>query len=152
MAHCYRTAGCALLMAVVLAAGCGEAPPPIVNVEGTVRLGGKPLNKVRVVFISLSKAGKGYIASGVTDEEGRYRLTRDGQPGACAGENRVLVQESDAPRELLGESLEAQAGLVKYYQSLGNRPIPALYGTAVQSPLRATVTADQEKYDFDLKP
>jgi hypothetical protein len=139
-------------VALALSAGCGEAPPPIIDVQGVVRLGGKPLNKARVVFISQSTAGQGYMASGLTDEEGRYRLTRDGQPGARAGENRVLVQESDPPRELLGESLEAQDRLVKYYQSLGNRPIPGKYGTVVQSPLRTTVKAEQTEYDFDLIP
>jgi hypothetical protein len=139
-------------MALALSVGCAETPPPIINVEGIIRLGGKPVAKARVVFIAQSQAAKGYTASGLTDDEGRYRLMRDGQPGACAGDNRVLVQESDPPRELLAESLEAQARLVKYYQSLANRPIPARYATVVQSPLRVTVTAEQTEFDFDLTP
>jgi hypothetical protein len=148
MASCYRTSVCALLLA--LAAGCGKAAPPIVPVEGVVRLDGKPLNKARILFLPQSEAGRDHIASGLTDETGRYQLTCNGQPGACAGEHRVLVLESDAPQELLGESPAAQAKLVGYYRSLGNRPIPGKYGSVVQSPLRATVTTDQTAYDFDL--
>jgi hypothetical protein len=117
---------------------------------GIVRLGGKPLNKARVVFIPQIDGGREYIASGVTDESGRYELTCNGQPGACAGENRVLVLESDIPTELRGESLQLQAKLVKYRESLGNRPIPGKYGTVVRSPLRATVTAERTQYDFDI--
>jgi hypothetical protein len=135
-----------------LAAGCGKPPPAILPAEGVVRLGGKPLNKARVMFIPQTGAGREYVASGLTDETGRYRLTCNGRPGACAGENRVLVLESDVPPELKGESLEVQARLVRYRQSLGNRPIPGQYGTAVNTPLKATVSPEQTEYNFDLAP
>jgi len=135
---------------VLLSAGCTKTPPSIVKAVGAVRLDGKPLKKARVVFIPQIEVGREYIASGLTDETGRYQLTCNGQPGACAGENRVLILESDAPPELLGESLEVQAKLVRYRQSLGNRPIPGKYGTVVRSPLRAAVTAEQTEYDFAL--
>jgi hypothetical protein len=148
MARCYRSAACALLVA--LACSCGKAPPEILKAEGIVRLDGKPLNKARVVFIPVADVGREYRASGLTDEAGRYRLTCNGQPGACAGENRVLVLEGDIPQELRGESLEVQARLVKYQESLGNRPIPGRYGTVAQSPLKATVKAGQTEYPLDL--
>jgi hypothetical protein len=148
MPRWYRIAVCALTAAWV--AGCGKVSPPIVKAEGVVRLGGKPLNKARVVFIPQIEGGQEYVASGLTDEVGRYRLTCNRQPGACAGENRVLILESDNPPELRGESLEVQAKLVQYRQSLGNRPIPGKYGTVVRSPLRATVTAEQTEYNFEI--
>jgi hypothetical protein len=137
------------ILVAVLSAGCAQAPPAVFKVTGVVRLGGKPLNRARVVFIP-QIAGRRYIASGQTDEAGRYQLVCNGQPGACAGENRVLILESSDPPELRGESLQVQAKLVKYRESLGNRPIPGKYGTAVRSPLRATVTAEQTEYDFEL--
>jgi hypothetical protein len=139
-----------LVLAAVLLAGCGKAPPPIVKVTGVVRLEGKPLNRARVVYLPQTADSREYIASGLTDETGRYQLTCNGQAGACAGENRVLILESDNPLELRGESLQVQAKLVKYRESLGNRPIPGKYGTAVRSPLRATVTNQNTEYDFDL--
>jgi hypothetical protein len=138
------------VLAAALLVGCGKTSPAIVKVTGVVRLGSKPLNKARVVFIPQVGTGPEYVASGLTDEAGRYQLTCNGQPGACTGENRVLVLESDNPPALRGESLEVQAKLVKYRQSLGNRPIPGKYGTAVRSPLRVTVTAEQTEYEFDL--
>ena len=148
MPRWYRIAVCAI--AAALPVGCGKAPPQIVKAEGVIRLGGRPLNKARVVFIPQGAAGREYVASGLTDEAGRYQLTCHGQPGACAGENQVLILESDNPPELRGESLEVQAKLVKYRQALGNRPIPGKYGTVVRSPLRATVAAGQTEYDFDI--
>jgi hypothetical protein len=138
------------VLVAALSTGCGKAPPPLIKVTGVVRLGGKPLHKARVVFIPQTAAGREYIASGLTDEAGRYQLICNGQPGACAGENRVLILESSDPSELRGESLQVQAKLVKYRESLGNRPIPGKYGTAVGSPLRATVTSAHTEYDFDL--
>lgn len=137
-------------LVAALAAGCAKAPPAIVKVTGVVRLSGKPLNKAQVVFIPQTAAGREYIASGLTDEAGRYQLTCNRQPGACAGENRVLILESADPPELRGESLQVQAKLVKYRESLGNRPIPGKYGTAVRSPLQANVTTEKTEYDFDL--
>jgi hypothetical protein len=139
----------AAAVVVALLAGCGKAPPPpIVVVEGVIRLDGKPLNKAQVRFIPVTDHGPEYMASGVTDEAGRFKLTCKGQPGACAGENRVLVTESDIPRHLQGEA--AQAELARYFQSLGGRPIPLKYGDLTQSPLAVTVTADQRDYPLEL--
>ncbi|MEN1678285.1 MAG: hypothetical protein AAGJ46_01735 [Planctomycetota bacterium] len=78
-------AGCSLAM------GCGggvEWAP----VEGTVTDNGRPAAGIQVTFEPL--AGKlGQIATGVTDEAGRYRLAGpDGQPdGAIVGPNRVTL-------------------------------------------------------------
>ena len=136
-------------LAVVLA-GCGKPPPPqIVEVEGVVRLEGKPLKNVAVRFVPVADDATEYVASGVTDEAGRFRLTCKGQTGACAGQNRVLVMEADIPRRLQDE--KAQAELAKYFQSLGGRPIPPKYANLVESPLTADVKADQKVYTFELK-
>ena len=95
----------AAAVVVALLAGCGKAPPPpIVEVEGVVRLDGRPLNRAQVRFLPLIDYGPEYVASGVTDEAGRFKLTCNGQPGACAGENRVLVTEADIPRPLQGKA------------------------------------------------
>jgi hypothetical protein len=135
---------------VAVLAGCGKPPPPqIVEVEGVVRLDGKPLKKAVVRFVPVADDASEYMASGETDEQGRFRLTCKGQAGACAGENRVLVMEGDIPRRLQGE--DAQAELHKYLRSLGERPIPAKYGNLAESPLTANVKADQKVYTFDLK-
>jgi hypothetical protein len=134
---------------VAVLAGCGKPPPQIIEVEGVVRLEGKPLKNVAVRFVPVADDATEYVASGVTDEAGRFRLTCKGQTGACAGQNRVLVMEADIPRRLQDE--KAQAELAKYFQSLGGRPIPPKYANLVESPLTADVKADQKVYTFELK-
>lgn len=136
--------------AVVLTAGCGgkKEPPQIVEVEGTVMLDGKPLNKVQVRFISTTEQGPEYIARGETDEKGQFKLTCHGQAGAVVGENRVTVIEGDIPEHLLPESAREKLG--QYLNALGNRPIPPRYGNAVDSPLHVTVTADKKAYPLTL--
>ena len=133
-----------------LAGGCGSgsAPPSIIEVEGTVLLDGKPLNKVEVQFIPATNYGREYLARGVTDDQGRFQLTCKGQPGACAGENYVLVKKSEIPRNLLSENKQVELRL--YLKSLGTEP-PVRYGNAAESPLRVTVTADQKEYDLKLE-
>jgi hypothetical protein len=139
----------AAAVVVALLAGCGKAPPPpIVEVEGVVRLDGKPLNRAQVRFLPMIDYGPEYVASGVTDEAGRFKLTCKGQPGACSGENRVIVTEADIPRHLQGEG--SQAELARYFQSLGGRPIPAKYSDLTQSTLSVIVKADQKDYSLDL--
>jgi hypothetical protein len=134
---------------LTLAAGCGKAPRPVlVEAGGTVRLDGKPLKNAEVRFIPPEGWGPEYVASGVTDGAGRFQLTCKGQPGACAGENRVLVLEAEIPGRLLGE--DAQVELAKYFRSLGGRPIPPRYGNLAESPLKADVKAGQKEYRFEL--
>jgi hypothetical protein len=132
-----------------LTMGCGKAPAPaIVEAEGFVRVDGKPLNKVEVRFVPIADSGMGYVATGVTDETGHFRLTCKGQPGACAGENRVLVLEAEIPARLQSE--DAQVELAQYFRSLGGRPIPPRYGNLAASPLTVTVKADQKHYPIEL--
>jgi hypothetical protein len=137
---------CGFAAAVVLAAGCAKAPPPLVPVGGVVRLDGKPLKHVLVRFIPKDDHGRDYLASGVTDDAGRFQLACAGKPGACAGENRVLVAEGPLPEHLVND----QAGLARYYDTLSGRPLPARYASLINSPLTAQVQAGQTEYDLDL--
>lgn len=96
----YRLWAVAGVLAAALVGGCGTGkpePPPIVPVEGVVLLEGRPLNKVVVQFQPATNHDPEYLATGVTDEKGRFKLTCKGQPGACSGENQVAVKEADFP-------------------------------------------------------
>jgi hypothetical protein len=140
----------AAFLCAALLVGCGKAPPPIVPAGGVVRLDGKPLNNVEVLFVPQIGFGPEYIARGVTDEEGQFFLTCKGQPGACACEHRVMIVEAELPADVKGESIAAQQALAEYLQSLGGRPLPKKYASLVESPLVVTVTAGQEEYPLDL--
>jgi hypothetical protein len=136
-----------------LSGGCAKEPPPlIVPAEGVVWLQGKPLKKVEVRFIPLIDHGPEYVATGVTDDKGRFTLTCNGQPGACAGENKVLILEAELPANLKGE--DALAELAKYFEALGGRPLPTQYANLAESPLKVTVSAERKEYfaTFDLQP
>jgi hypothetical protein len=147
----YRRAAAGFFLTVALVAGgCGgESAPAIVPAQGVVLLGGAPLPNAQVRFIPSIDLGAEYIASGVTDAQGRYTLECNGQPGACAAEHIVVVTEADIPAQLQSEN--AQRELAAYLKSLKNRPIPQNYSTLVSTPLRITVSEGQPEYNLELK-
>jgi hypothetical protein len=132
----------------ILYPGCGKTPPPILEVEGVVLLDGKPLNNVEVRFLPMIDQGSQYMARGITDKDGRFKLTCKGQAGACAGENRVVISEAEIPAHLKGE--KAQFELITYLQSLGGRPLPEKYTNLGDNPLVANVNPEQTEYNFVL--
>jgi hypothetical protein len=142
------SAGCCIAI-LLLTNGCKEPPPAILSAHGIVLLDGAPLPKANVRFIPQSKVGPEFIATGVTDDLGKYTLQCNGQPGACAGENIVLVAEGDIPKELQSET--AQRELAAYLRTLKNRPIPPTYSSPVSSPLHAAVIEGQPEYKLELK-
>jgi hypothetical protein len=146
-----RSWAAALAVAAALFAGCKgkPTPPPIVEAKGVVRVGGKPLNKAQVRFVPTVDYGSEYMATGVTDDAGRFTLTCKGVPGACSGENHVVVTEADIPARLQSET--AQAELARYLQTLKGRPIPPQFTNLANSPLTVTVQAGQTEYNLDLQ-
>ena len=112
-------------------------------------LGGAPLPNAQVRFIPSISLGAEYIATGVTDTQGHYRLECNGQPGACATDHIVIVTEADIPVELQSENKQRE--LAVFLKSLKNRPIPKNYSTLVSTPLRVTVTEGNPEYKLELK-
>jgi hypothetical protein len=138
-------------MTVVLA-GCSKAPPPIVPVNGVVKLNGQPLGNAEVRFIPQHEGLSGdYIGIAVTDDQGRFTLETNGQQGGCACVHMITVDEGPPPREARGESAKAQKAYADYAATLKNRPIPRKYATSAESPLTLTVTAGQSEYTIELK-
>jgi hypothetical protein len=130
--------------------GCNtQAPPEIVPAEGIVLLNGKPLAKAQVRFIPTMDVGPEFIATAITDEQGKFKLESNGQSGAAVGEHLVAVCESDPPQELLSESKQRE--LAVYLRSLQNRPIPPNYGSPVGSGLSATIAKDGAPIELKLK-
>jgi len=132
--------------------GCAQSRPAIVPVEGVLLLEGKPVPGAEVQFVPMERGlGPEFIASGTTDEQGRFTLVCLGQPGACACENRVIVTDAPPPDESRGPSARAQSAMSRHYAELKNRPLPAAYANVARTPLTVTVTADQGAYRLELK-
>jgi hypothetical protein len=135
---------------IVLAGGCGkEPPPPIVAAQGVVTVNGVPLPQAEVRFIPKIGYGADYIATGVTDAQGKFVLQCNGQPGACATENIVVVAEANIPPEYQGENRQRE--LAVYLRSLKNRPIPPNYASLVSTPLNISISEGQAEIKLELK-
>jgi len=87
----------AILLAVFLS-GCSGTRFQTAEVTGTVKLDGEPVEKVALEFEPAIEGVKEILptAYGMTDAEGRYRVTRvggqkGGAPGAVIGTNIVRI-------------------------------------------------------------
>jgi hypothetical protein len=143
-----------LLLVAVAAVGCSghqqeHRPPKLVPVHGVVRLSGKPVDGARVDFFNT--ASDQPSASGMTDAEGKFRLTTyaDGD-GAVPGKYRVAVTKAqDAGRH------EEKTAPPSFRLGGAPRPrwlIPQHYSNPATSDLQADVTdGENPEIVFDLK-
>ena len=122
--------------------GCGDGGPQIVPVTGVVTYKDKPIAKINVMFVPSD--GKGRIAEGTSDENGRFSLqTVEPGDGAMVGDYKVSFKYvSDIIPDMPGF-----AGGVKPEPS----PIPLKYSDENRSGFTATVEASNNEFKFDLK-
>jgi hypothetical protein len=100
----------------------------LAQVEGTVRMDGKPLAEATMVFVPVKKEGQ--RATGTTNEDGGYELTTGGnKKGARAGEYVVVITKKVAGKSVL----------------------PAVYGSEKTTPLKCTVKEGRNQFDIQLK-
>jgi hypothetical protein len=139
-------------IAIAIASGCASSRPAIVPVQGVLILDDKPVPNAEIQFVPMERGlGAEYIAFGTTDEQGRFTLLCNGQPGACACENRVIVADASPPESARGQSSASQMEMSRFYAGLKNRPIPPDYATAARTPLAVIVTAERGDYRIELK-
>ncbi|MGN6547916.1 MAG: Ig-like domain-containing protein [Aureliella sp.] len=132
--------------------GCGGSSdqPQLGQVTGTVKLDGKPLSGIAVVF----QPEGGRPARGRTDAEGKYELTYIRQTkGTKVGPNRVEIApseegEAEEEEEAAANAGEETAPPPKRPQSKKPK-VPARYN--VQSELKVNVKPGQNTFDFDLQ-
>lgn len=130
--------------------GCGGSgdQPELGQVSGTIKLDGKPLSGVAVVF----QPDSGRPARGVTNSEGKYELTYIRETrGTKVGHNRVEI----APSEEGGEDEDADelegdvdSPQVKQPANARKPSVPARYNT--KSELEADVKPGKNTFDFEL--
>jgi hypothetical protein len=142
----------ALYAGALLVVGCQKVPPAIVPVSGVVTVNGQPLPNALVTFTPmLEDFGAEYIATGITDEKGRFTVSCAIKEGAAVAETRVTIAEAPAPEGTRGMSEAAQNALTKHMNSQKNRPIPQNYKTLNGTPFVFPVTPDRTEYNLELK-
>ncbi len=160
-------------MVSVVMMGCGSGSTivkhdPVFPATGVVTLEGAPLEGATVILNSAVVDGKGWVASGVTDYQGKFEIaTRFGpsqvEKGALAGDYTAVVMKS-APAATAAPVTPQQGHLamvekMKEAANKKNKPgpvekadlaIPAKYTDPQKSPLRAKVGAGEPELKFSL--
>lgn len=144
-----------LIAVLAMLCGCGRHSLPA-TVEGTLRLRGKPLDNCLVVFLpeSVNEAQSARF-SGVTDEQGRYRLRSDDlRDGADAGSHRVIVEDlSVATGVHRRDHGEVDAEHPEVVPRLPTRRcrVPEMYSSTARTPLRRGVVPGHQVIDLELQ-
>lgn len=130
-----------LLAFFVNLVGCGRGLDTI-PVEGVLTYKGKPVPKIAVSF--MPEGGKGQIAQGTTDENGRFELqTRTPGDGAMAGE--YLVGFRFVPDEV--PEMPGFPGSKPVVS-----PLPRKYADSISSGVTASVSESSKNvFHFDLE-
>jgi len=141
----FRAARITLAAGLVALVGCGGGPR-LAQVEGTVKVNGKPLDKIQVEFWPEAGAPR---SRGVTDAEGRYTLTSDDgkRKGALVGRHKVVLRDIG----ILGDKFLGRAG-ENVDMAKGKRPrVSKLYSDPQNTPLKQEVTSGPNSIDLDVK-
>jgi hypothetical protein len=140
--------GVLLLFAVC---GCSRPDITFAPVEGTITRNGKPVPHAQVVFMA-EEGTQGPRAIGLTDDSGRFRLTRDdGKEGAPVGRHRVCVIDMTTASEKVSRRGREPAGRPAPVRKATVTPvIPPEYSRPGDTPLRAEVKPGQQTIDFQV--
>src|SRR5262245_57479367 len=127
-----------VLVALLGVAGCSRSPT-FAEVEGTVKVNGRPLPNVVVQFLpDPQKDTRGPSSSAVTDGQGRYRLRCNAeQEGAIVGWHRVVIEDPDEERPSQRQTARKEPR------------VPARY-TRASTDLQKEVKAGKQTIDLNL--
>ena len=94
-----------IAISIGLFSGCGSDGPKVVSVEGTVKLNGKPMDKILVEFLPTSEGPRSF---GETDSEGHFKLTTDDgkRNGASVGTHVVTLKDASILGKFMGRKGE----------------------------------------------
>jgi hypothetical protein len=130
-----------LLVCLILTSGCGSGRPKCIAVSGVVTYRGKPVEGATVMFFPT----KSRPASGLTDAKGRFTLQSfSAGDGAVLGSHVVCVN-----KRIFDPKSPKDTSKATYPKTIS--VLPDRYATPVQSPLKATVTAEgPNDFSFEL--
>jgi hypothetical protein len=133
--------GLAFVTAFVV--GCGEKSPEFGQVEGVVKIKGKPKSGIAVRFLPDPTKGNDLPinATGTSDESGKYRLHyvfkgKEGD-GAPVGWNRVMLDDT-------------RLGGIPQGAPIPPRLFPAEYGSSATTPLSFEVKPGPQTIDLEV--
>jgi hypothetical protein len=135
-----------LLAGLIALVGCGGGPR-LAEVEGTVKVNGKGVEKVRVEFWP---EGQGPRSAGETDKDGRFTLkTDDGtRAGAVIGKHRVVLRDTG----ILGDKFLGRAGET-VDMAKGKKPrVNSKFSDVNSTPLNRNVTSGKNNFDLEATP
>jgi hypothetical protein len=129
---------------------CSSTPhgPPLVPVEGTITLDGKPLSGANVIFIPQGQT-LGQSAVGRTDAAGRFELNTPDleHQGAASGNYRVVISKKVNPDGSDFNPAPDQDPMLAAYKEL----LPPTYTDEALTTLQAEVPPEGAKtLDFKL--
>lgn len=140
-----------VLTAAIAGVGCSTRPanrPATYAVSGVVQASGSPVEGATVCFQGKEQGARS--ATGLTDAQGRYRLTTFTRgDGAPPGDYRVIVFKYKETPTVVAEG--------EYSPPTGPEPppqheLPPKYATANTSGLEATVGTSSLEFNIDLQP
>ena len=133
------------LLCVIFSVGCSDGSNVdysglgLIKVTGVVTLNGSPLPDVTVLF----ESSDGQFSSGVTDENGQYRLAYDSDTdGVTPGEKIIRISKKPMSEE--GDEFESEDEELSSTQQ--KETLPTKFNT--KSDLKMTVPSSS--YDIEL--
>lgn len=157
--HFFASVACGL--ALIGMVGCGGVSrPETVEVTGSVMYKGKPVEGAEVNFWGATAPR---AATGVTDAEGKFTLSMfETGDGCMPGENVITIIKVDPGSVIPATSPEAMMNdpsamarmaqdMSKGGASLGPKSlIPDKYSKRNTTPLKETISADNNSFPFNL--
>lgn len=134
------------LAGLLAAVGCGGGPR-LAEVQGTVKVNGKAVDKIMVEF---HPEGNGPRSIGETDKDGRYTLMSDDgkRKGALVGRHRVVLRDTG----ILGDEFLGRAG-ESVDMSKGKKPrIAARFSDSRTTTIIKDVNAGSNNIDLEATP
>jgi hypothetical protein len=133
-----------LLAGLVVLVGCSRGPQ-LAEVEGTVKVKGRPVDGIMVEFWP---EGSGPRSRGETDKEGRYKLMADDgkRAGAVIGSHKVVLRDVG----ILGDKFLGRAGET-VDMAKGKKPrIGEQYGDPHKTPVTKSVSSGKNVIDVEI--
>lgn len=140
------------LAQVVCLGSCQHDPPAMV--EGTLRLNGKPLDNCLVTFFPESSPGTKFTqATGLTDQQGLFRLRSNQHEGAALGWHRVTVQDmsvSTGVHRRDNGPVDAETNPTQPPPPLRHSRVAERYVSLTATPLRQEIKPGHQVIDLEI--